>query len=74
MFMQFILYKCGGPRYRTRGGRVALVLETNAEFIDGAFVNILQGRISGVWTEWDLEGKSRNGDPADDLVEAIAEK
>jgi hypothetical protein len=60
------LWKAGGPPYRTRDGRRAVVLESN--MIVGNGRQIWQGRVDGEWAEWDLDGSHLNGDAALDLV------
>lgn len=63
-----VLWKAGGPRYRTRDGRLAVVLESNADGPEFRH-SFWQGRVGGEWEEWELDGTHRGGDPALDLVE-----
>jgi hypothetical protein len=63
---KFILWKCGGPYYRTRDGRRAVVLESNIVLSTGQ--HIWQGRVGWAWCEWDAEGRHTGGDGALDLT------
>lgn len=72
--LEIVLWKCGGPRYRTRAGRLAVVLESNVVAKTGR--RIWQGRVNGEWCEWNRDGTHYAGDadpdgndPALDLVE-----
>lgn len=63
--LNIILWKCGGPRYRTRGGKVATVTESNID----ARGHLWQGRLDdGSWCEWNKDGTHRDGDTSLDLL------
>ncbi len=67
--MELVLWKCGGPRYRLRGGGSAVVLEGNAEMVGGEWVQFWQGRLwNGEWCEWDVGGRNRAGEEKFDLT------
>ncbi len=67
--MELVLWKCGGPRYRLRGGGSAVILESNAYIESGRWVRIWQGRLwNGEWREWFEDGRHVGGDALLDLT------
>jgi len=70
-----VLWKCGGPRYRTRDGRKAVVTESNVIAATGTL--IWQGSVwDPTWRrgyglercEWHRDGRHLGGDAGLDLV------
>ncbi len=68
--LTIVLWKSGGPCYRTRDGRRAVVLESNMILATGQ--HIWQGRVGTEWVEWAEDGTALNQDHALDLVEEHA--
>lgn len=67
MPLEIVLFKCGGPYYRTRDGRRAVVLEANV-LVCNRSLCIWQGRVDGQWVEWNLDGTNCAGVSALDLL------
>jgi hypothetical protein len=68
--LDIILWKCGGPRYRVRDGRLAVVLESNMIMATGE--HIWQGRVGTDFVEWRLDGTHHGGDASLDLIAPVA--
>jgi hypothetical protein len=69
---ELTLWKCGGPRYLTRDGRLAVLLESNAELTGGRWVHFFQGAVADDRRcEWNLDGTARNRGAGCDLAAAV---
>lgn len=64
--LDLILWKCGGPRYRTRGGELAAIAQFNVIAATGQ--RIWQGWIGSDWVEWDMDGRELTGNTSRDLT------
>ena len=60
--MNIVLFREGGPKYKTRNGSVATVLERGyVSDGEGGRIPVLHGRVNGLWTEWTEDGVCRDG-------------